>query len=94
MLFVVGQEHNNYEANLRIATRLNDLIKKEYPSITRGRITKKGSNVNGIYNQDVSPNALLIEIGGYQNKIDEVLNTVEIIAENLKEIINEDQKTK
>ena len=46
-------------------------------------------NLNGIYNQDISNNAMLIEVGGYENTIDEVYNTMEILAIILKDIINE-----
>ena len=47
-----------------------------------------GAGVNGIYNQDFSPNTLLIEIGGQYNSISEVNNTVEVLAEVLNEVIN------
>ncbi len=87
ILFVVGLAHQNYQANLELANKINKSIFSQYPSICRGVLTKKGSNVNGIYNQDISPNAILLEIGGYQNTIDEVMNTINIIAPILKEII-------
>ena len=48
---------------------------------------KGGAGVNGIYNQDISSNAMLIEVGGVDNNIDEVLNTIEIISVILKEQI-------
>ena len=89
VLFVVGLEHDNYNANLDFTNSINDKIKLKYPLLTKGVLTKKGANVNGIYNQDVSPNSILIEIGGYESEIDEVYNTVEILSTILKEIINE-----
>lgn len=87
ILFVVGTEHENYENNLSVVTTLNNLIKKKYPSLTRGIITKGGSNVNGIYNQDLSKSAILVECGGYQNTLDEVMNTLDILAEIIKEYL-------
>ena len=42
-----------------------------------------------IYNQDLIPNSLLIETGGQYNNIAEVTNTMEIIAQVLKEYIEE-----
>lgn len=89
ILFVVGLEHANYSYNLELANYLNTKINNKYPGLSRGIIKKSGANVNGIYNQDVSKNAMLIEVGGYENTIDEVYNTLEIIAEILKELINE-----
>ena len=44
-------------------------------------------NVNGVYNQDLSSNSLLIELGATDNTIEEVLNTLNVIAEVLKEYI-------
>ena len=89
VLFVVGLEHEAYQNNLDLANYINTKITNKYPNLTRGVITKKGANVNGIYNQDISPNAILIEIGGYENTIDEVYNTVVVLADILKETINE-----
>lgn len=89
ILFVVGLEHSNYQYNLDLANYINNKIKLNYSSLTRGVLTKQGSNVNGIYNQDISHNSILIEIGGMENKIEEVLNTVELLSQILKETINE-----
>ena len=89
VLFVVGKEHDNYEKNLELANKLNEKIKKEYPTLTRGVMEKEGENVNGIYNQDVSENCLLLELGGNENNITEVLNTIDLISEIIKEFIDE-----
>lgn len=87
VLFVIGMEHDNYEKNLALANHLNDLIKKNYPTLTRGIITKSGTNVNGVYNQDLSDKTILIEVGGYQNNLEEVINTIDILAEIIKEYL-------
>lgn len=89
ILFVVGLEHGNYQYNLDLANYINNKIKLNYPSLTRGVLTKQGNNVNGIYNQDLSHNSMLIEIGGMENKIEEVLNTVDLLSQILKETIYE-----
>lgn len=89
ILFVVGLEHAGYEGNLELANKLNSLIKEKYPKITRGVITKKGTGVNGIYNQDLSPKSVLIECGGKENSIDEVMNTIEILSKIIKEYLGD-----
>ncbi len=89
LLFVVGLEHKNYEKNLALANKLNDLIKAKYPSLTRGILKKSGKNVNGIYNQDLSENIILIECGGYKNTIDEVNNTMELFSEIVADYLEE-----
>ena len=80
ILFVVGLEHQNYEKNLKIANDLNNLINKYYPSLSRGVYKKEGPGVDGIYNQDLSANSILIECGATENTIEEVFNTIEAIS--------------
>lgn len=89
VLFVVGLEHKDYKYNLDLANYINNKIKNNYPNLTRGVLTKQGANVNGIYNQDISNNSLLIEIGGIENEIEEVSNTIDILGKVLKETIDE-----
>ena len=89
ILFVVGMDHDGYESNLNLATSLNEKIKEKYPGISRGISKKSGSNVNGIYNQDMSENAMLIEIGGVDNEIEQVYNTINAISEIIVEYIKE-----
>lgn len=83
ILFVIGKDHPGYEENLKFATNLNETIKNTYPTLTRGISIKSGSGVNGIYNQDLSPHTILIELGGQYNNITEVNNTIEILAKIL-----------
>lgn len=88
IMFVVGLDHNNWEANYNLSKKLYDLLNKYYPGITRSIMKKEGANVNGIYNQDVSPNCILIEVGGVDNTIEEVYNTMEAISNILSKYIN------
>ena len=83
ILFVVGLEHKNYQKNLDLANNINDLFNKHYKGLSRGVLKKEGVNVDGIYNQDISSNAMLIEVGGVDNNIDEVLNTINAISDIL-----------
>lgn len=88
MLFVVGLEHTNWQANHNLAVALDNLLDKYYPGISRGIMQKQGLNVNGIYNQDISPNSILIEVGGVDNTIEEVYNTMNALADILNKYIN------
>lgn len=90
ILFVVGLEHSNYMDNLKVSEELNNLFDKYYKGLSRGIYKKEGAGVDGIYNQDISPNSILIEVGGVDNNIDEVLNTTEAIANILYYYINGD----
>ena len=92
ILFVVGMEHDNYQKNLDLANEINNLFDKYYPSLSRGVYKKDGPNVNGIYNQDISSYVMLIEIGGVDNNIDEVVNTINAISHVLSIYINQNEK--
>ena len=87
VLFVVGMEHENANDNLALANLLSDKIKEKYPTLSRGVMTKEGAGVNGIYNQNLSPNSVLIECGGNENSIDEVMNTIEVLSTIIKEYL-------
>jgi len=80
VLFVVGLDYDNYEQNLNLANTLNQKIKEKYPGLSRGVMKKTGAGVNGIYNQDVADNVILIECGGMENSIEEVMNTIEVLS--------------
>ena len=88
ILFVVGLEHDNYNENLKVAKSVNSLVNKYYSGLSKGILKKEGIGVDGIYNQDISPNSLLIEVGGIDNNIDEVLNTIEALSNVLFYYIN------
>jgi len=85
-LFVVGAEYKGYEKNLQLASKLHYLIEKKYPGLSRGVITKEGPNNNGVYNQDLLDNSLLVEIGGYENTLEEMYRSADVLAEVFSEI--------
>lgn len=87
ILFVIGLEHDNYKANLKLAESINSLFNKKYPNLSRGILKKEGPQVDGIYNQDISSNSMLIELGGVDNDIEEVLNTIDAISDVLSTYI-------
>ncbi|MCI9233770.1 MAG: hypothetical protein HFH08_04130 [Bacilli bacterium] len=89
ILFVCGKENPNYEKNLELMNKLNQKIKEKYPGLTRGVMTHEGKGYNGVYNQDLSPNIILLECGGNENNIGEVTNTLTLIAPIIVEMLNE-----
>ncbi|SEH60161.1 stage II sporulation protein P [Halobacillus karajensis] len=90
--FVIGAEHPKYEQNLQFASEMHQRLEEKYPGISRGVITKKGSGVDGVYNQDLHPNAILIEFGGVHNNLDELYRSADIMAEVFSEYYFEDEK--
>lgn len=85
VLFVVGLDYSGYENNLALAKKLSAKLPKE---INRGVIEKTGEKVNGIYNQNLKDKALLLEIGGLENTIEEVDNTLKIVAGIIRDEVN------
>ncbi len=80
ILFVVGAEYEGYEVNYELAKKMNELLENEVSGITRGISLKEGAGVNGIYNQNISNHSVLIELGGQYNEIEELNNTLKVLA--------------
>lgn len=87
ILFVVGAEHENYEENYKLAQMLNENLNAEIDGITRGITKKSGAGVNGIYNQNLSPKCVLIELGGQYNEIEELNNSLKVLAKAILKYI-------
>lgn len=80
VMFVIGKKNKNYKNNYEIVKEINTLIENKYPGLSRGILLQNGVNVNGIYNQDLAPNIILIELGGNHNQFSEVKNTIDLLA--------------
>lgn len=89
VLFVIGAEYKNYEKNLKLATKVHYMLEEKYPGLSKGVITKEGAGSNGIYNQDLLENSFLVEVGGYDNTLDEMYRTTDILAEVMSELFFE-----
>lgn len=86
LAFVIGGKNPNYEKNLKLATDLHNLLKKKYgDGLSRGVIVKQGTGENGIYNQNLSGNAILIEFGGVDNTFDELNRSADALADAFSE---------
>ncbi|WP_226036955.1 stage II sporulation protein P [Aquibacillus saliphilus] len=80
LAFVVGEDYSNDE-NLKLATELHNKINEKYPELSRTVITQGGSGKNGVYNQDLSSNSIVIEFGGIDNTMEELYRTADLFAE-------------
>jgi stage II sporulation protein P len=86
LVFVIGEENKNFQQNLKFANELHQILNKNYPGISKGVLPKKGIGVDGIYNQDLHSNSLVVEVGGVDNNMKELINTVEALAEAISQI--------
>ena len=89
VIFLIGLENPKYEENLKFTEKINNKMNELYPGLSKGIYKKGGPGVNGVYNQDFSPYTILIEIGGYENTTNEVLNTTIAFSKCFMEVLNE-----
>ncbi|RAL25838.1 stage II sporulation protein P [Thermoflavimicrobium daqui] len=90
LAFVVGEASKNFEKNRQLAREMHIKINQLYPGLSRGVITKKRANGNnGEYNQSLSPNSMLVEVGGVDNDFKEAFRSIEVLAQVLGEKIQQ-----
>lgn len=87
ILFVIGTTNETYEKNEKIAREIDDVSDSMYSCLSRGIYKRSTPNWKPAYNQDLSGNAMLIEIGAKENTMEEVLNTVDALGEVLTKYI-------
>ncbi|HHT7190566.1 TPA: stage II sporulation protein P, partial [Bacillus cereus] len=81
LYFILGRENPNYEQNKKIVTAINSYIDEKYYGLSRGIFIKDRKQGDGVYNQDLSPNALLVEMGGVDNTPEELYASVDVLVE-------------
>ena len=87
IMLVVGTDrgnriHPNWQKNFSLALRLQTLLERASPGITRPVNLRTQR-----FNQDLSPGALLIEIGGAGNTHSEALASTDILAQAIEAIL-------
>ena len=85
--FILGHANKDWKKNEAFANKIHQLLEKEYPGISRGiwgKAANKGNN--GEYNQSMSPNSVLIEVGGIDNTADELKRTAEILGDAIADV--------
>jgi stage II sporulation protein P len=88
--FVIGGRNKSYEKNQQFAEKLHKMLEKAYPGLSRGVYLKDGGN--GEYNQSLSENNLLVEIGGVENNIEESYRTASALADVIADFYWEAEK--
>ncbi|MBR2138470.1 MAG: stage II sporulation protein P [Bacilli bacterium] len=88
IMFVLTTKHKNYKENKKFVNELNNMINKKYTGLSRGIYVRN----DVIFNQDISDKAILIELGGVDNTLEEINNTLEVFSKIFSEFINEEKK--
>ncbi|GGH77369.1 stage II sporulation protein P [Pullulanibacillus pueri] len=86
---VVGAANPQAQKNSDLANKLHHLLDAKYPGLSKGVFKKSRSEGNGVYNQDLSPHALLIEVGGVDNTKEELQRTAEALADIISEYVKQ-----
>ncbi|WHY84779.1 stage II sporulation protein P [Neobacillus novalis] len=85
LAFIIGGKNPNFEKNEKLARELHSLLQKKYKGLSRGIILKKDPGSNGVYNQNLSDSAILIEFGGVDNTFEELNRSAEALADVFSE---------
>lgn len=80
ILFVLGSTNSNYKENEKVMKALDSISDKQYPNLSRGIYYRPTPNWPDSYNQDLNSGIILIEVGGKENTIEEVSNTVNALS--------------
>ncbi|MGM0883223.1 MAG: stage II sporulation protein P [Bacillota bacterium] len=88
--FVVGINHPNWKQNMKFANRIQKGLNEIVPNLSKGIYQKDKTSGNGEYNQSLSSNSALIEIGGVENSLEESYLTIEVLAKVIQDIWLED----
>ncbi|WP_167577464.1 stage II sporulation protein P [Ammoniphilus sp. YIM 78166] len=88
--FVIGKRNKHWEQNAELAKKIHYGLEEKYPGLSIGVLGK--AEGNGEYNQSVSPQSILIEIGGVDNTLEECFNTAIALAEIIADIYFEKDK--
>lgn len=76
-----GRNHPNWEKNMALAVKMHALLQKQYPGLCRP-ISFRTER----FNQDLSPGALLIEVGAAGDTLEKALVAVRALAEGIAEL--------
>ena len=74
-MVVIGTNHANYEENLSLGLKLHAQLEQQAPGIMRPLQLRAQR-----FNQDLSPGALLIEVGAAGNTLDQALAAVDPLS--------------
>lgn len=79
---VVGRSNPNSKTNLEFAKRLKVAMDNKTPGLSAGIFMGKGD-----YNQDLSPRAMLVEVGAHTNSKQEAEEGIKLFAEALPSVL-------
>lgn len=84
--FIIGQRNPNWKENEAFALKIHEKLEEQYPGLSRGIWGKNANSGNAEYNQSLSSQSVLIEVGGVDNTIEESYRTAKALADVIAQI--------
>ncbi|MFD0692854.1 stage II sporulation protein P [Paenibacillus sp. GCM10027628] len=85
--FIIGGKNPDWKKNEEFANKIHQVLEAKHPGISKGIHAKEANEGNGLYNQNFSPNNILIEVGGPYNTMEECYRTTDWLADAISEVI-------
>ncbi|MGI5880896.1 MAG: stage II sporulation protein P [Syntrophomonadaceae bacterium] len=79
---VVGRSNPNMKTNLEFAKKMKSVMDKKEPGLSNGIYMGKGD-----YNQDLSPRAMLVEVGAHTNSKKEAEQGIKLLADTMPGVL-------
>lgn len=86
LMMVVGTRQQGWERNMELAVKLTAVLERLHPGVTRPISFRTQQ-----FNQDLSPGALIVEVGAAGNTRQEALQAVHALAESILALANGSQ---
>ncbi|MCL6458349.1 MAG: stage II sporulation protein P [Gorillibacterium sp.] len=90
--FIIGQRNPHWKENEAFAAKIHDALEVKTPGLSRGIWGKTPQDGNAEYNQTLSSNSVLLEIGGPYNSLEECYRTADVLAEVIADIYHNAKK--
>ena len=83
LMFVIGTDgtgltHPHWQENMSLAVKLQAVLEKKHPGICRS-VNLRGER----FNQDLSPGAMIVEVGAAGDTLEKALVAIEALAEGI-----------
>ncbi len=79
---VIGKQNPNMKTNLEFAKKIKAVMDKQNPGLSNGIFIGKSD-----FNQDLSPRAILIEVGAHTNSKQAASEGVKLFASTMKSVV-------
>jgi stage II sporulation protein P len=90
--FIIGQRNPHWKENEAFAAKIHDKLEAKVPGLSRGIWGKTPQDGNAEYNQTLSSNSVLLEIGGPYNSLEECYRTADVLAEVIADLYHNAKK--